>query len=301
MDEKEEFVGDHRAACRQPRPVFVPVGKPGRRRPVPHPVTAADQMPVVSEAVNGAVEVVRPRPGDRIDGASRKSRLADIERSDADLKLLDGLHRDGLRAGLPPVEAVVGQSVCVVVDDPVDAEAVVAVVDAVETDGPVGGDPHMGVQADGIGNPVGDGGHTADLGGGHARSGSGPGVFDSAPARHDDFAELQGGLFQDGIVPERFTQPQGDASGPVIDHPEAGDLDPVRAARAHSPDHIAPVRIRGGGVPGAGRFMDGCDGRADHRSPLRIGHFAPDRRRGDLRMQRDGHREEKRSEQESFF
>lgn len=159
----------------------------------------------------------------------------------------------------------------------------------------------MGVQADGIGNPVGDGGHTADLGGGHARSGSGPGVFDSAPARHDDFAELQGGLFQDGIVPERFTQPQGDASGPVIDHPEAGDLDPVRAARAHSPDHIAPVRIRGGGVPGAGRFMDGCDGRADHRSPLRIGHFAPDRRRGDLRMQRDGHREEKRSEQESFF
>ena len=60
---------------------------------------------VVSIAIDTAVELVSTALCDCVDRATGESALPNIERSDIDLNLLDGLKRNRLSAGLTAIRA----------------------------------------------------------------------------------------------------------------------------------------------------------------------------------------------------
>src|SRR5204863_9951352 len=63
-----------------------------------------------------AVEVVRSGAGHGVDAAAGEAALADVVRRDEDLDLLNGVERDGLRAGAAARSARAGEAEQVVVD-----------------------------------------------------------------------------------------------------------------------------------------------------------------------------------------
>ena len=90
--------------------------------------SAANQVVVLVILEEGAVNLVRAAPCDRVDQAAREPALADVERGDEHLVLGDGIDRDRLRPHLAAWLPGAPEPEQVVVHRPVDLDVVEAVV-----------------------------------------------------------------------------------------------------------------------------------------------------------------------------
>ena len=149
-----------------------------------------------------------------------------------------------------------------------------------------------------VGEAPADGRHLDHLAGGDVGGGAGllHGRELGGRGRDDDgLREELGGFRKLRVQVERFGQGEGDVGVVHLLVAQAGDLDPVRAAGAHTLDGVETVHVGHGAVAGAGRLVDGHDGGADDRLSVLVHDPAAKGRRGHLRGSGDAgeHRDER--------
>ena len=152
-----------------------------------HLILVSDHAAVLVVPIDAAVEVVGTRLGDGIDGTTGEARLANVERGDADLQLLNGLHRESLRTSQAAVGTVRGKTEDVVGHSTIYLNGIIAVVRTGNAHGTTLTDPYEGVDAGHVGYAVSQRG---ELGNTVATNGFGSAVARSSQAGLTDDGDL---------------------------------------------------------------------------------------------------------------
>ena len=243
--------------------------------------------------IGRAPELVGTGLGDGIDAAADEVRLAHVERGDHHLHFLDGIDGDrgaAAREALGEAEIVV--EVCTV-----HGEVHVTAVGTGETHAVTAVRGDLRQVRDAAGNRR----HREHLRLGDVR-GSASLLLRrelGGRGRNDDgLGQEFGGLLDRRVQVVGLGQLEGYVGVVDLLVAQAGHLDPVGTAGAHTLDGVQAVRIGYGAVRGAGRLVDGDDGGADHGYAALVHHTAAEGRSRhlggscDTREHHDGRKQE---------
>ena len=228
--------------------------------------------------VYGSVPLVGTGLGNSVDGTAGETALADIERSDVHVDLLQGVQGDRRTAG----REVLADTEGVVEGSTVNGDGGTAVVTAAHCE-TAGGGRGLGSEGHDVVHAAGDRRDALNLAGGDAGGSTIALAAETGLIGNDhSFGELLGSLGHPGIEGGLLTQLHGDIVEDDGLITQVGDLDGVRATGAHTGNVVTAIDVGHGTVGGTGRSVRCNNCSTDHSFSLFVGNLTTEGGRGHL-------------------
>ena len=217
--------------------------------------------------VYGSVPLVGTGLGNSVDGTAGETALADIERSDVHVDLLQGVQGDRRTAG----REVLADTEGVVESSTVNGDGGTAVVAAAHCETAGGG---RGLRSEGhdVVHAAGDRRDALNLAGGDAGGSTIALAAETGLIGYDhSFGELLGSFCHPGVQSGLFTKLQGNIveDDSLVTH--VGDFDGVGTTGTHAGEEITTIYIGNGTISGTGRSVRCNNCSTDHSFSLFIG------------------------------
>ena len=204
------------------------------------------------------MELVRTALRDGVDGTAGESALANVERSDIHLNLLNRFHRNGLCTSLTAIASARSQTEHVVVHRTVNLERVVTVVHTGKRHHTAVGHGQLRIETCHIGNTVCDGRHVVDLLRVDTHCRTSLGGIESALTRNNEFFEHSSIFLKAAREVLRLTQEQVHIAEHLRLVTDVSDFHRVRTTHTHTLYRIATVNIGHCTIDCSRRKVLGC-------------------------------------------